>query len=152
MFGHRSKMNSMGTWYEPWFLCFSPVMRATHILQPAGVLELTEHFFREMTFKPHKDSKVSEGWEGERARLIKPRGTYDLTRLTRAVENSGPAWVTGEGCQLSSLGFAITPHERKALESLAWNCNKAFWKMIVSLMIISLTPLREGTSHSFCCC
>lgn len=63
----------------------------THTLQPAGVLELTVHFFRETTFKPHKDSKVGEGWKGKPAWLIKPRGTYDLTRLTRAVEKSGPA-------------------------------------------------------------
>lgn len=66
----------------------------THTLQPGVVLELTVHFFQEVTFKAHKDCEVSEGWKGKWAWLIKPRGTYYLTRLTSAVEKSYPAWVT----------------------------------------------------------
>lgn len=49
----------------------------------------------------------------------------------------------GAGCQLNSPGFAVTSHKWKASESLVWNCNKSFWKMIVSLMIISLGPLQK---------
>ena len=35
----------------------------THTLQPGVVLELAARFFHAMTFKPQKDSKVSEGWK-----------------------------------------------------------------------------------------
>ena len=133
----RSKINSMGIWYRPLALCLSPVMQATHTHSSAWCCPRINCTPLSWDDIQATQSKVSEGWKGKWAWFIKPRGTYHLTRLTSAVEKSYSAWFTeGEGCQFNSLGLAVTPHECKAPESLAWNCNKAIWKMIVSFFFL----------------